>query len=371
MRRFIALFITLLILSCSKDSDTYSLKGNAYGFADGTTIYVYTIEDNNQPQPIDTLTVQKEQFSATYPKSDRLMLGYLVTEEPRGNVVFFPENENLTVHMYKDSLSASYVSGSKQNEMYTGFMKTIRELNRKKQSISSRYQAARNQQDGILMSQIQQENIEVIAEETNYKLGFIKENTSSIFSLMLLSEMLSRQEILPSQASEVLNTLPPKLAASQLGTQLKATIENLKRAEIGSLAPDFSAPSPSGDMLSLKESMGKYTIVDFWASWCKPCRAENPNVVRVYQKYHDKGLNIISVSLDREGQKDRWLKAIEDDKMTWAHVSNLKFWQDPIAKMYNVRSIPATFLLDENGTIIDKNLRGQALEAKIASLLGQ
>jgi thiol-disulfide isomerase/thioredoxin len=119
----------------------------------------------------------------------------------------------------------------------------------------------------------------------------------------------------------------------------------------------------------LKDAMGEYTIIDFWASWCGPCRKENPNVVRVYNNYHDKGLNIISVSLDKAGQKDRWIKAIKKDKMDWFHVSNLQFWQDPIAKQYGVRSIPATFLLDKNGIIIAKNLRGNALDAKVASLL--
>ena len=145
----------------------------------------------------------------------------------------------------------------------------------------------------------------------------------------------------------------------------------MKKSDVGGVAPTFSAPSPDGKVVSLQDAMGKYTIIDFWASWCRPCRAENPNLVRVYNKYHDKGLNIISVSLDKAGQKDRWIKAIADDKMDWHHVSNLKFWQEPIAKMYGVRSIPATFLLDENGKIIDKKLRGTALENKIASLLGQ
>ena len=152
-------------------------------------------------------------------------------------------------------------------------------------------------------------------------------------------------------------------------TQLKKTIESAKKADVGEIAPNFEAPTPSGEMLSLNETLGKYTIIDFWASWCRPCRLENPNVVKVYEKYHDKGLNIISVSLDRTGQKDRWVQAIKDDKMDWYHVSNLQFWQDPIAQQYNVRSIPATFLLDAEGKIIDKNLRGPALERRIAQLL--
>ena len=145
----------------------------------------------------------------------------------------------------------------------------------------------------------------------------------------------------------------------------------MKKADIGGVAPNFSASSPDGNQLALNDVLGKYTIIDFWASWCKPCRRENPNVVKVYEEYHDKGLNIISVSLDKAGQKERWIKAIEADKMNWEHVSNLKGWNEPIAKMYNVRSIPATFLLDENGTIIAKNLRGAALGAKIATLLGK
>ena len=139
------------------------------------------------------------------------------------------------------------------------------------------------------------------------------------------------------------------------------------RIDVGSEAVSFAAPSPDGTNISLKDAMGKLTIIDFWASWCKPCRIENPNVVRVFNKYHDKGLNIIGVSLDRD--KNKWLEAIAADDLQWSHVSNLQFWQEPIAKLYGVRSIPATFLLDENGKIIAKNLRGAALETKIAELL--
>jgi len=113
--------------------------------------------------------------------------------------------------------------------------------------------------------------------------------------------------------------------------------------------------------------LGKVTLVDFWAAWCKPCRLENPNVVAVYKKYHDKGLNIVGVSLDKSA--DDWKKAIQDDGLTWNHVSHIKYFQDPIARLYNVDAIPAAFLLDENGVIIAKNLRGTELEAKVAELL--
>ncbi|MBT8263232.1 MAG: AhpC/TSA family protein [Bacteroidia bacterium] len=371
MRRYFALLITIILFSCAEDSNSYKLNGSAEGFEDGTQIIVYSLEDNNQPEAIDTLTVQKGKFSARYPKTDKLLLGYLSVQNPQGSVVFFPENEDLRAILYKDSMVASYVSGSRQNEMYTAFKQKIREFNNKKQSNSQRFQQARQEQDNLLATEIQKENVQLGAEETNYKLNFINENNTSLFSLMLATEMLGRKEMSADQAAEFVKNLPPKTASAQLAAGIKNTIDKMKRADVGGMAPDFAAPTPQGEMLSLKETLGKYTIIDFWASWCKPCRRENPNVVRVYEKYHDKGLNIISVSLDREGQKERWVQAIEDDNMNWYHVSNLKFWQDPIARQYNVRSIPATFLLDESGKIIAKNLRGPALETKIASLLGQ
>ena len=133
------------------------------------------------------------------------------------------------------------------------------------------------------------------------------------------------------------------------------------------MAPDFSAPSPSGKLLALNDVKGKATLIDFWAAWCRPCRAENPNVVKVYNKYKGKGLSIIGVSLDKTAEA--WKKAIDDDGLEWHHVSNIAYFDDAIAKLYNVDAIPATFLLDENGVIVAKNLRGPALEARISEML--
>ena len=138
---------------------------------------------------------------------------------------------------------------------------------------------------------------------------------------------------------------------------------------IGEKAPDFTAPNPDGKAITMSAIKGKVTIIDFWASWCKPCRIENPNLVKLYDKYHSEGLEIISVSLERGNQKAFWIDAIKKDQLSWYNVSNLKFWQDPIAKTYSVNSIPATFILDENGMLIAERLRGRELEAKIKSLL--
>ncbi|MGL2966308.1 peroxiredoxin family protein [Flavobacterium sp. XGLA_31] len=136
---------------------------------------------------------------------------------------------------------------------------------------------------------------------------------------------------------------------------------------MGLKAPDFKAPTPEGKMVSLKESLGKATLIDFWASWCQPCRMENPNVVALYNEFHSKGLNIISVSLDNDAVK--WKEAIAKDKLSWTQISNLKEMEDPIAVQYGVEQIPTTFLLDATGKIVAIDLRGDALKAKINELL--
>jgi peroxiredoxin len=150
--------------------------------------------------------------------------------------------------------------------------------------------------------------------------------------------------------------------------KLENKVESLKKFAVGLKAPDFTAKDPNGKIISLKQSLGKVTIVDFWASWCGPCRKENPNVVALYNEFHSKGLNIIGVSLDDE--LNEWKNAIQKDKITWTQVSNLKKWSDPVAKLYEVEQIPSTFILDSNGTIVAKDLRGEELKAKIKELLG-
>tara|TARA_R110000772_G_scaffold217266_3_gene327704 strand:- start:1101 stop:2210 length:1110 start_codon:yes stop_codon:yes gene_type:complete len=367
MRRLFALLITIILISCNTDTNSYTISGVATGFDDNTAMLVYTLE-NNSAKIVDTLIVSDGKFSGEFSKKETSNVHYFHLPEYKANILFFPENEDLNVTLYKDSIQSSFVSGSPQNEAYTNYTQKLRSYNAIKQEQSSRFQAARSQNDRAAIAKIQNEARVLAAEESAIKIEFISSNVNSSFSVMLLSELVSKKEITASEATELIGKLSPKISALSITKDLQKSLAEIKQSDVGGLAPGFSAPSPDGKVVSLQDALGKYTIIDFWASWCRPCRAENPNVVRVYNKYHDKGLNIISVSLDKAGQKDRWIKAIADDKMDWYHVSNLKSWQEPIAKMYGVRSIPATFLLDENGKIIGKNLRGAALESKIASL---
>lgn len=166
------------------------------------------------------------------------------------------------------------------------------------------------------------------------------------------------------------NSLTPAIRNSETGKLLQDFIAENKIGAVGTDAMDFTQPDVNGTPVSLSSFKGKYVLLDFWASWCGPCRTENPNVVENYNKFKAKNFTVLGVSLDRPGQKDKWLDAIKEDNLTWTHVSDLQFWSNAAAQLYRVSGIPQNFLIDPQGKIIAKNLRGPALEAKLCEVLG-
>lgn len=164
-------------------------------------------------------------------------------------------------------------------------------------------------------------------------------------------------------------TLSAKARKSKAGTAFAARLEKAQKTGIGQMAPEFAQADTSGNMIRLSSFRGKYVLLDFWASWCVPCRAENPTVVKAYQQYKDKGFTVLGVSLDKPDARDRWLKAIADDQLTWTQVSDLKFWNNEAAKLYGIQAIPQNYLIDPSGKIVASNLRGEALLDQLKALL--
>lgn len=370
MKKLFAVLLTsTLLFACQNSKETYVLEGDATGFADGTQIIVqnYSFEKNYASNK-DTLTVKDGKFSGTYRVSKKPLMNFLRVENERANIIYFPEDTDLKATIYKDSIDKSFVAGGIQNKTYNDYKKQEAEFIEEGEAIHAQYKQAVKNQDTKLIGLLQSKDLNLQGRTVEFRKEFIKTQPKSIFSVMILSQMVDYKEINAAEAYDYLEDLDSDIAQMKVAKELKSKLETLKKSDIGVKAPEFSGPTPDGDTLALSDALGKYTIIDFWASWCKPCRVENPNVVEVYKKYHDKGLNIIGVSLDRPNQKDQWLKAIEDDGLDWYHISHLKFWDDPIIKDYNIRGIPATFLLDENGVIIDKDLRGEALHVKMATL---
>lgn len=362
--------LCLSLMSCEEDKGYY-LSGNVEGVEDGKQVFVSEIDGQTRtPKVTDTATIKQGKFELDMPETELPNLSFLKIEGVNGNVVFISENEPISFKIYKDSIRASEVSGGKENKALSEYLDHLKGLNNKMVTMQKEMREAMVSQDTAELQRLRDAQAELRDNDKNFKQELFNRNKDSFLAIMILTDMLNMRTHGSAEVRDMYAEVSDRIKETPLAESLKEELDKRKAAEVGSKAPAFSGPNPDGNEIALNENLGKVTIVDFWAAWCKPCRVENPNLVKTYNKYKDQGLNIISVSLDRPGQKDRWIKAIEEDNLgEWKHVSNLQFWNEPIAKKYGVTSIPATFVLDEEGTIVAKNLRGSELENKVGELL--
>lgn len=206
-----------------------------------------------------------------------------------------------------------------------------------------------------------------IPQEVERLGAFIKVHPNAFASLYLLSNMIT---VIPEEKAKVYYaTLSVTYKNTSYATKIVKALEAKNLTALGKPAPDFTQPDTAGKPVKLSDFRGKYVLLDFWASWCIPCREENPNVVSAYQKYHDKGFTVLSVSLDQAGKKDAWLNAVHHDGLIWTQVSDLQFWANAAAKLYGIQAIPQNFLIDKEGKIIAVNIKGDELQKTLAGLL--
>jgi len=256
------------------------------------------------------------------------------------------------------------VTGSKDTDDYYAFEKIIRDFTTRFQALEQKYtdQPAELQK---AYNELQKESVVKVK-------AFMDSIGPTIVSVRAASvlEPEVEYEFLKAFHQKMKVVLPESKYTQKLQLQVQSIAQELeatKHLQVGQPAPEISLPSPEGSPITLSSLKGKVVLIDFWASWCGPCRQENPNVVRVYNEYKSKGFEIYGVSLDKE--RDSWLAAIKEDQLSWLHVSDLQFWSSAAAQTYHVRAIPATYLIGRDGIILAKNLRGPALEAKLAEVL--
>jgi peroxiredoxin len=259
------------------------------------------------------------------------------------------------------------VTGSKNMEYYAKIDQLMQGFAAKVTTWNEEYAKAEEKKDTKRIQEIQQEYTKAEAERIATLRKLMPEMGTSLIALFTANNFLSPEndlDVLKKLADDYEKVEPtPTLAKGFIGS-----VKRFAGVAVGQQAPDFTLNSPEGKPVALSSLRGKYVLIDFWASWCGPCRMENPNVVRMYDKFKSKGFDIYGVSLD--DNEKAWKTAIERDKLGWLHGSELKKWKSEVAQTYGVNAIPATFLLDKEGKIIAKNLRGAALENKLTELLG-
>jgi peroxiredoxin len=327
----------------------------------------------------DSSAVKKGEFSFTGIVTDITRASLLVDYKGAGMQAINRQTADaLTIYLVngtteiksKDSLKTAKVTGTKINEDNQRFAVYLKPITEANNALEAEYEAMpKDKRNPAFNDYIDKKSDSISVKERALDSLFINANPDSYMSLQALRGMGGPYPVYDQLAPEFAK-LSPSLRTSKAGAAYQKYLDIIKSVSVGQIAPDFAQPDTNGKMLSLSSFKGKYVLLDFWASWCGPCRAENPNVVKAFNAYKGKNFTILSVSLDRPGKRDNWIKAINKDGLAWNHVSDLKFWDNDAAKLYGIQAIPQNLLIDPSGKIIAKDLFGDGLEKKLGEIFG-
>jgi peroxiredoxin len=340
------------------------VKGKINGITSGTVSV--TTEVFSDKKTFDAQIVGGK-FEVRVNQPSPTLYSLVIKEDPTGRLLFFADNGILQIDATKGDLDNAKVSGSISNKEFSQYNTMVSNYDFLLGTIQQVWSDL--EEKGELLPKVDSLQ-KAFARTTQRKDSSIatwitQHNKSFVSPLVMILVYATNGD--PVMMRSLFNSFTADVKKSYYGNVLDGVIVRKEGLNVGKAAPGFSQADTNGKPISLESFKGKYVLIDFWASWCGPCRQENPNLVRTYQKFKDKNFEILGVSLDNN--KSKWLEAIQDDQLTWAQVSDLKYWRNEVAVQYGVQSIPANFLLDKEGKIIAKGLRGPALEQTLEKLL--
>lgn len=372
MRKIVSgLLMGLLFVGCAKQETTYTIQGEWKG-GDGKVIYLKKDLGNKQYEVLDSAIVANGVFKMQKPLGD--VDERILQINGSTNIVILDsvpiqvkcENVKKTVRGKEKESVKIEILGSVEQDIF----KTVLLAQRDEMMImlGLSFMGKEGKENSGMVDSLAQIYIAMKAKTEKTIDSLVTNYPDCHASALIINNFVVKNKDL-AEVERMYDGLTPRIKNAYLGRKLKATIDNIKKTSLGNVAPDFTLQAPDGKNVSLADFRGKYVLLDFWASWCGPCLREVPNVKKVYDKYHDKGFEILSVSLD--DKKDNWTNAIEKYDLNWVHVSSLQGWDCPVAKLYNVSGVPAMLLIDKEGKIIATKLRGELLMEKVAEQFGE
>jgi peroxiredoxin len=377
MKKYILILLVSLPALVFGQGNRYTVQGSVGSFNAPAIMYLR----HNTPTGkdfIDSVVLKdgKFQFIGTCANDCPQMAILLLDKNGKGSYsatdvkVIYLEEGIITVNG-NNTLACSAVAGTKTNLDSTRYGLAHKPIDDAITALLAKRTAASDEEkkSEAFQTAFSKAVNAIRGQEIIIKKKFIQGNPGSFFSLTLFESLAYSTDYV--EIAPLFNSLTPAIKESADGKKFAERLSQLKIVGLGVMAPEFTAADTSGKMVSLSVFRGKYVLIDFWASWCGPCRAENPNVVKAFNQYKNKNFTIVGVSLDKAAGKDSWLKAIHKDGLTWTQLSDFGAWDSKIAALYAVRAIPQNFLLDPGGKIIGKNLMGEGLEIKLAEIFGK